>query len=282
MLLFGQTNSFYKLVRAADSDDSDKELLPSPEGDIDIPKPQNQWVPFAFCILCTIANLLISILLLRDNGRGRRPFSPADLSRWDLSTLRRPSQYIRFNEVSRPAVPVPKTFDNFPFLIGPLDSTTPKAALNDDPRRYMSHIGTLSPEVRNVVVTNTVSTLAQFRAIDYGMEVCEMHLRLPKAPSGVKHSSTVTVYRLEATVPLNAKHISFQSKPKRVTKIADVEASVSEEVHWHRKFSCVTEEILTFEIACSEVIGSRCALEWWQEANSTAPGKYLKSFIFCL
>ena len=99
-----------------------------------------------------------------------------------------------------------------------------------------------------------------------------------RLPRGDRHNSpsAISLYRLQSSVSLAAKHLSYNSKPKRVAKIADLQASSNDEVHWHRKFACVTEEILTFELGCSEQVGAQCHLDWWQSDNSSAPGEYIK------
>ncbi|KAL4256369.1 Ubiquitin 3 binding protein But2 C-terminal domain-containing protein [Pleurotus pulmonarius] len=127
------------------------------------------------CILCTIFNLVLSFRFeatLKSNA-----YPPVTYK--DIQSLRRPSQFIRFDEITRASPPVHKEFNNYPILMTQVDSAQKDKVFEDDVKRYMTPIGTISPRDRRVLVTDMVSTVAQFRAIDYGMERCELYLALP-------------------------------------------------------------------------------------------------------
>ncbi|KAK0434968.1 hypothetical protein EV421DRAFT_1838341 [Armillaria borealis] len=94
-----------------------------------------------------------------------------------------------------------------------------------------------------------LSTLAQFRIINYGMERCQ--LLQTTASSG--HPFSFTVYRLEPRIPLNTKTLCYQTRPAL-------------EVH------CLIgkwDNLLTFQLACfdTEILGNEVGyfqVEWWQ------------------
>lgn len=114
----------------------------------------------------------------------------------------------------------------------------------------------------------------QFRAIDYGMEDCEIHVTLPPASGSTQYIEAVSVYRLEVSSPLNLQTLSHSTAPRRAGKLADIRAVAGEETHWYRKQSCALEELLSFELACPSDMpfGTTCSLEWWQHKEETVPG----------
>ncbi|KAK0441322.1 hypothetical protein EV421DRAFT_1667209, partial [Armillaria borealis] len=104
-----------------------------------------------------------------------------------------------------------------------------------------------------------VSTLAQFRAIDYGMERCEIHVR-PESP-------------------INTKKLSYANRPALVSTVAQIRvdpSSAKEEVHWWQRFGCPWDELFTFELACFDMerLGDGaedCWVEWWQNREGEDP-----------
>lgn len=111
---------------------------------------------FALCAICTVVNLALSFLA-RDGPS--LPVAPP-VTRKNIHLLRRPSQFIRFDEIERPSPPAPKQFENYPILLAQIDSSDTSKVFPDDPRKYMSHVGTISPEDRRVLVSETVSLLS--------------------------------------------------------------------------------------------------------------------------
>ncbi|KAJ7602358.1 hypothetical protein DFH06DRAFT_1397516 [Mycena polygramma] len=133
----------------------------------------------------------------------------------------------------------------------------------------MSPIGTVVPEDRRI------STIVQFRTIDWGMEDCELHLALP----AVKHwdtGSSVVLHRLNQTYPLDLATLTYRSSPPRVATMASIQLAPTAGTTWQHRFACATDEILTFELACSPTNeGSDCTVEWWQKFHASEPGVYL-------
>ncbi|KAG1889971.1 hypothetical protein F4604DRAFT_1568427 [Suillus subluteus] len=124
----------------------------------------------------------------------------------------------------------------------------------------MTRAGTISPYDRKVHVTQIVSTIFQFRAIDWGMENCELHVALPP----VVRPTTLASHRLDATVPVDISTLSFNVRPPRVAKLGNIVPG-KDSLDWHRKPSCAMDDVLVFELACSEDEPSgSCDIEWWQ------------------
>lgn len=108
-----------------------------------------------FCFACVAINWSISIA---------QTSSPANLSGVDVRsisrnqyhTLRRPSPFIGFDRISRASPPIPRSLLNYPVAIALVNSSHPDQIFSDDPMQHMTATGTVSPEVRPVILTNNV------------------------------------------------------------------------------------------------------------------------------
>ncbi|KAG2039749.1 hypothetical protein BDR03DRAFT_859530 [Suillus americanus] len=169
---------------------------------------------------------------------------------------------MRFDEIARPSPPIPREFTNFPMSVSLVDHSAPSHVFNDYLAMRTTRTGTISPDDRKV------STIFQFRAIDWGMENCELHVALPP----VDRPTTLALYRLNATVPVDISTLSFNVRPPRVAKLGNIVPG-KDSLDWHRKLSCAMDDVLVFELACSEdESSSSCDIEWWQAHKETAPG----------
>ncbi|KAK0493279.1 hypothetical protein EDD18DRAFT_1078458 [Armillaria luteobubalina] len=155
----------------------------------------------------------------------------------------------------------------------------------------MSRRGLVSPEERRVQATDKVSTLAQFRAIDYGMERCEIHVRFPINTTTAASSGRpfiLSVNRLKSRIPIDTKKLSYASKPGLVSTISQIRVDptrANEEVHWWQRFDCPWDELFTFELACFDVErlgdgGDDCRVEWWQNREGKDPRSGMNNFPF--
>jgi hypothetical protein len=101
------------------------------------------------------------------------------------------------------------------------------------------------------------------------MDNCELHVALPP----VDRPTTLALYRLNATVPVDISTLSFNVRPPRVAKLGNIVAG-RDGLDWHRKLSCVMDDVLVFELGCSEDESSgSCDIEWWQAHKETPPGQ---------
>lgn len=203
------------------------------------------------CVLCTLVNTVLFIC------EPKKPMPLSFLTANDVESLRRPSQYIGFENISRPFPPIPRHFENFPILLTQVDSQHPSKVFPEDLEAYLSPVGTISPEYKQVLLTDTVATIAQFRAVDFGMEICEIHLDL--GPLILPSSVIIDVYQLEKTAPFDSNRLSHRSRPQRSQKLAEVTGA-----QWRHNTTCALEELLSFELACS----SGCNLQWVQSPKT--------------
>ena len=108
------------------------------------------------CTACAAINWYISITYPTVAGNA----SATDLravSRDQYNTLRRPSPFIGFEDISRSSPPIPRTLINYPATIGLVNSSHPEQIFSDDPKQHMTATGTVSPEERIVMLSKTVS-----------------------------------------------------------------------------------------------------------------------------
>ncbi|KAG2052035.1 hypothetical protein BDR06DRAFT_888610 [Suillus hirtellus] len=169
---------------------------------------------------------------------------------------------MRFDEIARTSPPISREFTSFPMSVSLVDHSAPSRVFNDYLAMRTTRAGTISPDDRKV------STIFQFRAIDWGMEHCELHVAIPP----MDRPTTLALYRLNTTVPIDISTLSFNVRPPRVAKLDNIVLG-QDSLKWYRKLSCVTDDVLVFELGCSEDESSgSCDIEWWQAHKDTAPG----------
>ncbi|RDB25892.1 hypothetical protein Hypma_006348 [Hypsizygus marmoreus] len=283
--------SYTTLLQSPDSD-SDKEASRS-EDSLDLEhcptcglpasrqssSPITTWA-IIVCLLCTAINALLAF------SPDPRPTVPScrdplsALTKEEIRRLRRPSPFIGLANITRPSPPIPRSLINYPQVIAQVDREHKDLVFDDDPLRHMTHTGSVSPEGKQVRATKSISTILQFRAIDFGMETCELKLRFPV------HNTTnpfmISLHRLAANTPLDTKTLSYRKRPSRITNIANIRVPVASEsvVDWNGQYACQWDELLTFELGCFgsdrpgyEEQNEGCSLMWWQDQASEDPSE---------
>jgi len=118
-----------------------------------------------------------------------------------------------------------------------------------------------------------MSTIIQFRAIDWGMEICELHIDFPESLGQEGHSGELALYRIDSTIPLDTSSLSYNTRPRRIAKLGNVPIG---NVTWHRRLNCAMDEVLSFELGCLPLAesggDSNCFAEWVQIKNAL-PGE---------
>ncbi|THU88471.1 hypothetical protein K435DRAFT_585599, partial [Dendrothele bispora CBS 962.96] len=161
----------------------------------------------------------------------------------------------------------------FPQIIARVDARQTDLVFDDDPLRYMTNTGMVSPEERKVRVSNT------FRAIDFGMESCELVIRFT-TPEFKINSFPLSLYRLEGNSTLNTKILSHNNRPARTGHVGDIQVTpFGHSVQWNTTFACHWDELLLFELTCAgndkesptKSQDARCEVEWWQGKKDKDP-----------
>lgn len=125
------------------------------------PDPLNHrshpYLPLLLCILFTLLNIVVTLASQRIGSSTNASSRTTPITHKNIHQLRRPSQYIRFDEVLRPVPPVPRQFENYPITLAQVDAADSGKVFEEDLAAYMSPIGTVVPGDRRVLVTPTVS-----------------------------------------------------------------------------------------------------------------------------
>ncbi|KAI0043697.1 hypothetical protein FA95DRAFT_1681706 [Auriscalpium vulgare] len=161
--------------------------------------------PTAVLLACTLLDALAVLYL------------GVVISRPELVTLRLPalkvkSPYANFDTIysngTRPTTcyaPIP----NHARTMGWVSTAKPREVLRDD-REYLTNVnGNVPPEGMHIWVTPQVSTVVQFRTIDYGMENCTLVVDFPHA----SFAATLHVWRLDAPARLDMRSLTYSSRP---------------------------------------------------------------------
>jgi len=118
------------------------------------PSPLNV-LAVLFCVACTTLNLYLSIAyptsIVQNSGANLRTFS-----RNKYNNLRRPSPFIGFDEISRPSPPTPRSLINYPMILALVNASNPGQVFDDDPKRHLTSTGSVSPEEKLLMITNSV------------------------------------------------------------------------------------------------------------------------------
>ncbi|KAI9461087.1 hypothetical protein HD554DRAFT_2028382 [Boletus coccyginus] len=217
--------------------------------------------------MCTLLNVALSVFPAVLSPRKEVPQADTLITRQNIHLLRRPNQYIGFDEIQRPTPPVSRQLTTYPILLSLVDAASPDTVFEDDFAKGMFHSGTITPDDRRV------STIIQFRAIDWGMEICELHVDLPESFGQEGHSGSLALYRIDSTIPLDTSSLSYNTRPRRIAKLGNIPFG---NVTWHRKFNCATDEVLSFELSCLPLVesggDSNCFVEWVQ-IKDAVPGE---------
>ncbi|KAH9915553.1 uncharacterized protein BXZ73DRAFT_106102 [Epithele typhae] len=152
--------------------------------------------------------------------------------------------------------------------------------------------GTLNPRERRLHVAPAVHTVAQFRALDFGMDECSLVVHLP-GPADPLEGPEAEPFRwsgddepleLEVTMldagdrPVDVRALSYATRPraKAGEPVRRVRPRRGEETEVGR-FPCKWGTMPTFEVACAPGQGSGCLLDVWTTQNTTY-GMYMYQY----
>ncbi|KAJ7582185.1 hypothetical protein C8J56DRAFT_710321, partial [Mycena floridula] len=158
----------------------------------------------------------------------------------------------------------------YPLLISVVNSLKSGENLDFKPNRHLTSIGTVFPEDRQI----RMSTILQFRAMDFGMEICELQISVPNTTANnfKLPTSELVLYRLNQLKALHEGHISFSNRPSRASRLSTITFNYG--MLWKQSFTCRMDELITLELACPLGHGytGDCDLEWSQNQDNPSPG----------
>ncbi|KAF7357609.1 hypothetical protein MSAN_01357300 [Mycena sanguinolenta] len=176
---------------------------------------------------------------------------------------------------------------NYPILLAQVNAAQPHEVLLDT-HRWNSSFGMIYPADRTFKVAPGISTIAQFRAIDWGMERCTVNVVLPElsdmmdfmnftvSGSTVDDPEAVMLEMWRVSSPqitqaIDPRTLSWQTRPQRKLLVGywTLKSGMSME---SEVFECASNSLHTFEFAC---VGSKCYLEFQQDPNDPRIGFYI-------
>ncbi|KAF7965222.1 hypothetical protein HWV62_45051 [Athelia sp. TMB] len=142
-----------------------------------------------------------------------------------------------------------------------VSQTQPALVSPDDSTRRLTTVGTVSPDL---------STIAQFRTVDYGLENCSLQFSLQLPPGtdgsdvgGNASTSAVDVWILDASTQLDVTRLSWDKRPQRRQLLESWHMSWGSAETSERSFACPWNSMQSFEFACSA--DETCLLDFWQD-----------------
>ncbi|KZT23824.1 hypothetical protein NEOLEDRAFT_1179811 [Neolentinus lepideus HHB14362 ss-1] len=159
---------------------------------------------------------------------------------------------------------------NIPVGVGHVSSTEPQRAFPLWPSYDLVHDGYAPKVERNLLLTSSIRTIAQFRIRDYGMENCSLVLDIPASSPQVYPSQDVEVWELHGGRKINWKSLSWKTMPRRKTQLGTISLSPGV-VRQITGLPCSSGSYHTFELSCATV---ECHVNFTSMA-AEATGLYL-------
>ncbi|THH13069.1 hypothetical protein EW146_g7116 [Bondarzewia mesenterica] len=232
-------------------------------------------LPALFALLCTLANF--ALWYAGRTGIGH-PHASALLTRLS-SSLERPSTYIGLDKLTYDRISEShRQFANFPFLLTQISKVEPELVWADDSKQKLTSIGSISPDSRRFMLTPEISSVAQFRVVDYGYENCSLNFALQSSAKQLPLAgASVDIWSLSmSSSRLDATRLSWTSRPSRREKLGMVMLAPNASVELERTWPCKWGEFQTFEFACAmdEKEGERrgCNVDFWQDPKVPSLG----------
>ncbi|KAJ7191610.1 hypothetical protein GGX14DRAFT_380957 [Mycena pura] len=190
-----------------------------------------------------------------------------------------PNPYIGLEKAVLLDSPTPAPIINFPHLLAQVNSSNPTTVYLQQPH-WPTYFGTLYPNDRRFLVTNEVSTIAQFRMMDYGMERCVAKLEMPSSTELAqlpekRFSLSGTPFPLEiwalaAGDDIDPHKLSWSTRPLSTQLLLDVTIDRDVKTIESPEFACPSRTLLAFELRCGT---PDCHLQFNQSNKAPRLGK---------
>lgn len=257
--------SYYTNIRASSSEESLEEHYPPrsrvrrpPKGTAN--SNVNDRLFFWTCI-ATLCSTALSIFLfttsrIRDSHHATKHTSSQKI-------LRRPSTYINLDKVLANSNHTFPPLTNFPQMVYQISTSDSSRKMTEDHKSQRTAIGTVYPDLRHIHITKEISTIVQFRHIDYGMERCTLNHSVP--PHSDSKPSVVEVWELDIAVEIS-RYIgdTWKTAAPRRTLITTMVFPPNGDTY---SFHCPSNEFSTFELACPSR-SNGCQVDFWQDQRA--------------
>lgn len=212
-------------------------------------------------LLCTATAFCSAILAVILYTRSA-PLAPPTIKHGNTPNgFRRPSQYINLDRIKHVHSFPPIT--NFPDIVLQVDLIDTKRVMREDHRTLHTDTGTIYTDDRHVLITREVSTVIQFRHLDFGMEHCKMITAAPTYhPANKNISGVIDVWLLDTSTEISRQMThSWTSAPKRHRLLDSL--TVNHSMSSVLQFDCHSNEFTTLEFSCQST--SECDVDFWQD-----------------
>ncbi|KAJ6584726.1 hypothetical protein B0H19DRAFT_1106279 [Mycena capillaripes] len=207
------------------------------------------------CLLTACVSILVMVVAQRPSTNNLSLFDLQSKSLQDsLQGVRRPSQFLGLEKINRTSTHE-LSIINFPFLVARIDESRPSSVLTG------GRVEIDGLETHLVEITRTISSVVQFRCIDWKLETCTLHLHIP---AGL-FDGDIDVYSLRSDNVLDANRLTFNNRPGIENKVASIRSQVEKAVQWHHGFHCSMDSIHTFLLTSDT---SDTAVSWRQNGNT--------------
>ncbi|EDR06627.1 uncharacterized protein LACBIDRAFT_294591 [Laccaria bicolor S238N-H82] len=170
----------------------------------------------------------------------------------------------------------------------PKSQQYPQRELHEETREHDTTLGVVYPDDRHFIISPNITTIVQFRTLDYGMERCTLHASLPDKTDAldpaatIVHPSTLDIWRLNIDYEITRhRPESWKFAPLRKSLFGTFEFPQGED--WASDdFHCRSLSYTTLEFTCSTKTPD-CHVDFWQDrASANAHNtlwKYAKSQV---
>ncbi|KAI0089624.1 hypothetical protein BDY19DRAFT_993202 [Irpex rosettiformis] len=166
---------------------------------------------------------------------------------------------------------------NLPRRLGMVDSSNPKKISPFEEHLTLTPYGRMSIPDHHLQVSDNMHMIYQFRVIDYGMDECQLALRLPELDDsklldpyvfrGDNNQALLDVCELDAPKLIDIPKLSWSSRPSCKQHVGTFDARPGIE-RTLAKFPCETATVRSFQLSCAPQ-NRDCFIDVWSSQNQT-------------
>ncbi|KAJ6612723.1 hypothetical protein B0H10DRAFT_286904 [Mycena sp. CBHHK59/15] len=227
--------------------------------------------PVLFCGVSAIISIFLLHISPSHSSTSNLSLYELQSGRKDLTNLRRPSQFMGLDKINQTSHDI--SVINFPFIVGKIDEQNPYVVITHGPE---SHFVANGLEARRVQITERISTVVQFRTIDWRLEACALRLRLPGSANARAVDSNTNnrfeVHRISSGSVLDLDSLSFHSLPPVKEKLATLLVDSTDGLEWTHHFECVMDSLHTFVLVAGD---RQTDVGWWQNKRVEVPSIHI-------
>jgi len=174
---------------------------------------------------------------------------------------------------------------NHAHSIGLVSATEPQKVFRQNDTGWINpNYGFIPLENRRILVTSEISTVVQFRILDFGMESCSLAITIPRSnkdfgpmitSSSQNRTVNLDIWALPTKRKLDLRTLSWTTRPQPRVYIGAL-AVTYDDSHTDQtpRFACQSGSYQTFEIGCSS---ADCHMDIWSTGKA-ASGLYIYQY----